>query len=234
VQKKKNKKKIKIEEQTKMKLPKEPKPPTAKQKTEPFETEENEISEPQANITETKQEEVVKSKNNNNDTIVMREETIKEIDKEPIPTTTQESLEKQDNQDEEKWIQQKEVERSKELEAIIEIKEKEEFMLRLKMGWEKEKLLEEQAAELIKNKHERILMESDRTTQSLNEIEMGLKIVDETDTLKRKEEISKEIQYIRKKWESMDNIELEKKEKLNMNVMQMTRCLKNSVKKKKI
>jgi hypothetical protein len=116
----KNKGKIKIEEQTKMKLPREPKPPTAKQKIELFAIEENKIIETQANITETKQEEVIKSKNNN--IIEAGEEATKEKDKELIPKITQELIKEQDNKTEKEWIQQREAERKKELEAIIEIK----------------------------------------------------------------------------------------------------------------
>jgi hypothetical protein len=41
-----------------------------------------------------------------------------------------------------------------------------------------------------------------------------LRIINETETSKRKEAISKEVQYIRKKWESMNSVQLEKKQKI--------------------
>jgi hypothetical protein len=60
-------------------------------------------------------------------------------------------------------------------------------------------ILKEQEKELIKNEHNRILFERDRTPLGLNEIALGLRIINSTDTTKRKEEMRKEIHFIWKK-----------------------------------
>jgi allophanate hydrolase subunit 1 len=63
--------------------------------------------------------------------------------KEVILNTTQKTPKAQVIYDEEEWIRQKEEERLNEVEGNIELKEKEEKMIRLEMEWEKEKILKE-------------------------------------------------------------------------------------------
>jgi hypothetical protein len=104
---------------------------------------------------------------------------------------------------EEKCIKEEQDKRNSLAEQLMEKKRIEAVFREINREYETELVKEKQMEELICNKHERILWGRDDTPLELNEIELGLKVIESNDPLVRKEATSKELDCIRKKWSEL-------------------------------
>jgi hypothetical protein len=127
----------------------------------------------------------------------------KEKDDKELQENCTTSKEEKEKQLEEKWIKEEQDKRNNLLEQLIEKKRIEIVFREINREYETELMKEMQKKELICNKHERILWGRDDTPLELSKIELGLKVIESNDPLVRKETISKELDFIRKKWSEL-------------------------------
>jgi hypothetical protein len=101
--------------------------------------------------------------------------------------------------------EQEKIQPSKEKDDLIEI-EKAGIIKR-----DKDKRKEKELKNIIKEQHTRIIMEGDDTPKQFkNDIE-EYRTIESNEAAVRKEKISKESMYISKRWENMDQKQIERK-----------------------